>query len=479
MSHFSSSLASFANHIAHIRECLKAVRTREEALDETHRRRKTLLSKADTAEKKLNKMNPDHKNLRQQTDTLLSLREQIRSMDVEIMDEEASLSDWKRVKAQEWMAVLFGGLLECSEKGYVVATIGRSIISYVPLDKTEPGLARAPYSGHLQVQHLLVEAERELHKITFIGEVRPDAEIKHVGNEQDSSSPVYRLGDVAGVPSFSPTTAARDQDYTQPPSSGPYPNVNNTDEFGAYGEPRKSYSLGPGQSERNLPPDNIAGRLSEKSDGTGINPANGKFSTAPAKTSSRIPDADSSPGPREGPSQGSDFTGSSFSTKDRNPQPITDASEQSFSSSVVAALGTDWNTDGNTPHVDGFSPRSYYRQTRESRPPSYAPAARPLPGAASPVTPGNSSIEINRPISHRSEAPKNDHEGHDELGLAYMSQDDHEDVDGGRKSHEDRRVRFGSIRDVDTELQKRKETAERSHNEEGWFTCANTFRSVF
>ena len=87
-----------------------------------HRRRKTLHSKADSAEKKLNKMGPDSKNLRQQTDLLTGLREQIRTIDTEILNEEASLGDWKRIKAREWMGVLFGALLECSETGAVVAS---------------------------------------------------------------------------------------------------------------------------------------------------------------------------------------------------------------------------------------------------------------------------------------------------------------------------------------------------------------------
>lgn len=61
------------------------------------------------------------KNLPQQTGILANLREQIRTLDVEIINGEAGLGDRKRVKAKEWMGVLFGGLLECSEKGVVVA----------------------------------------------------------------------------------------------------------------------------------------------------------------------------------------------------------------------------------------------------------------------------------------------------------------------------------------------------------------------
>jgi len=109
-------------------------------------------------------MSPGDRNLRQQTELLLSLREQIRMLDVEIMHEEVSLGDWKRVKAREWMGDLFGGLLECSETGSVIATFGRAIVGYVPTDTTQPGFPRARYSGRSQVERLVAEAECKLQK---------------------------------------------------------------------------------------------------------------------------------------------------------------------------------------------------------------------------------------------------------------------------------------------------------------------------
>lgn len=135
------------------------------------RRRKSLASKADSADKKLGKMGPENKNLGEQTVLLSSLRQQIRTLDIEIAEEEASLSDRKRTMAREWMGVLFGGLLECSEKGAVIATFGRTIVGYVSTEKTQPGLPRTHYSGHSQVESLVVEAERKLHEIAFVSEV--------------------------------------------------------------------------------------------------------------------------------------------------------------------------------------------------------------------------------------------------------------------------------------------------------------------
>ena len=100
---------------------MKAVRSREEALDEMKRRRKSIFNDAEAAERKLSKMNPDNKNLQQQTDLLNRLRDEIRAMDTDIMTEEARLGDFKRTSTRNWMGLKFGGLLECCEKGAVRA----------------------------------------------------------------------------------------------------------------------------------------------------------------------------------------------------------------------------------------------------------------------------------------------------------------------------------------------------------------------
>lgn len=101
---------------------MKAVRTREENLDELKKRRKSLSSKADAADKKLNKMSADNKNFQSQADSLNKLREEIRMIDTEILNEEASLGDFKRTSAKSWMGMKFGALTECCEKGLVGAT---------------------------------------------------------------------------------------------------------------------------------------------------------------------------------------------------------------------------------------------------------------------------------------------------------------------------------------------------------------------
>lgn len=119
LNHFSTALSQYATHGHGIRDGLKSIRTREEALDDLRRRRKNVAAKAESAEKKLSKMSPEHKNLGMQTNTLNQLRDEIRSMDSDIMTEEAALGDFKRATTRTCMGLKFGGLLECCEKGAV------------------------------------------------------------------------------------------------------------------------------------------------------------------------------------------------------------------------------------------------------------------------------------------------------------------------------------------------------------------------
>jgi polyhydroxyalkanoate synthesis regulator phasin len=119
MSHYSGGLVGLVVNEEAARGHMKAVRSREESLDEMRRRRRNLGSQADNAERKLSKMGSEHKNLVAQTDQLNRLREEIRILDSEIMSEEARVSDFKRHAAKEWMTLKLGGLSELSSKGLV------------------------------------------------------------------------------------------------------------------------------------------------------------------------------------------------------------------------------------------------------------------------------------------------------------------------------------------------------------------------
>ncbi|KAG1874913.1 hypothetical protein F4604DRAFT_1762928 [Suillus subluteus] len=164
---FAAALSAYASTHHGIRDTMKSVRTREEALDDLRRRRRRVGASADSAEKKLNKMSPEHKNLTAQTDALNRLREEMRAIDGEIVREETELSDFKRKCAKSWMQAKFGGLVECCEKGVIVGDIGKAIVAEIPEDVTQPGLPRAYYSAHPRVSALASEAQRSIAQVAF------------------------------------------------------------------------------------------------------------------------------------------------------------------------------------------------------------------------------------------------------------------------------------------------------------------------
>ncbi|GAW06946.1 hypothetical protein LENED_008905 [Lentinula edodes] len=190
LTQFAAALSNYASHEHAIRDHMKGIRSREEALDELKRRRKALISKADTAEKKLSKMSPEHKNLGVQTDTLNRLRDEIRSMDSEIMSDEASLGDYKRSRTKAWMGLKFGGLLECCEKGTIIGEFGRLVINEIPEETTQPGMARPMYMNHQKVNSLISDATRCVDEVAFSTAPAPGtAPPVHQGNMGSSIPP--------------------------------------------------------------------------------------------------------------------------------------------------------------------------------------------------------------------------------------------------------------------------------------------------
>ena len=429
-----------------------------------HRRRKSLHSKADSAEKKLNKMGPDSKNLRQQTDLLTGLREQIRTIDTEILNEEASLGDWKRIKAREWMGVLFGALLECSETGAVVATFGRTIIGYVSTERTQPGLARAHYSGHAQVEPLVVEAEREIHKVSFVGGVGD-------GTDQPSE---YHIGDIPGLPRSSPSLSTHlPQPYASstlpanPPSSHPY-ELNDFGEYNPHSE-SQSQTYTPGQRPRLSSLDQQSAVGSTISSpffpfplpgGTGFTPGHKpNFSQNSVRSGSGFTPGYPPPAaPALYPSHSSNNTSGSGALSERRTP-----TDDTFSSSIAKALGEGWSLDENrdvgSPHLSADGP-----------PPSYA--TDHISTSSPPNLQGSMRIERKPVPAHIQEATNEDDDG---VGLSYLNpsvedgpgrrSDEKRLSDSGSGSREDRKVRWGSVRDVDVELEKRYSEEIRKSNE--------------
>ncbi|KAJ7582532.1 hypothetical protein C8J56DRAFT_955033 [Mycena floridula] len=168
LGHFATALNQYASHESEIRDGMKSVRTREEALDELKRRRKVVSQKSEAAEKKLSKMGPEHKNLMAQTEILNQLREQNRSMDAEIIMEEASLGDFKRSSTRIWLGLKFAGLVECCEKGAISGEYGKLLVSEIPEDLTEPGMPRNMYLGHGKINSLSMEAQRLVDEVRLV-----------------------------------------------------------------------------------------------------------------------------------------------------------------------------------------------------------------------------------------------------------------------------------------------------------------------
>lgn len=72
---------------------MKAVRDREEALEESKRRRRTLFTKMESADRKLasSSTKSNNKNLPEQQELSVRLREQVRVLDEDISKEESAL----------------------------------------------------------------------------------------------------------------------------------------------------------------------------------------------------------------------------------------------------------------------------------------------------------------------------------------------------------------------------------------------------
>ncbi|KAK7052083.1 hypothetical protein R3P38DRAFT_2858473 [Favolaschia claudopus] len=264
LAHWSNALTTYAGMEHTIRDHLKQIRTREEALDELKRRRKATLARADSAEKKLNKMGPEHKNLAQQTDTLNQLQMQIRGMDNEILNEEAALGDFKRSSARTLMGLKFGGLMECCEKGCIVAEVGRGMVAEISEETTPPGLSRAMYLGHQMTQQRVIEADRCVSEIVF--KPLPPA----------ATSPSAMGGHAQEASAMTTTTAADDGygGWNNNNNNGIDPQTTGTESVGGGYDPPPPTNSGftsvGGTSSGFLPPPDVGGGFMDGGGGGGV-----------------------------------------------------------------------------------------------------------------------------------------------------------------------------------------------------------------
>nr|VWO95973.1 MFS domain-containing protein [Ganoderma boninense] len=484
--HFSSALAVLANHETSIREQMKSVRTREENLDELKRRRRSLISDAEAADRKLNKMAPENKNLVQQTEHVNRLREEIRQMDSDIIAEEADLGDFKRAAVRQWMGTKFGGLLECCEKGSIVGELGKLVISEIPLEPTQPGLPRSFYTGHARTEFLVSEAARSVSEVVYSPEPDPNPTHRSIrplpGSELGpvpSPSQQRRMSTLStnsnpyglaapqpgyvpspsvgypGLPQVEETGFSIQQFIAQEPSSqSPVLTNPSVNEFGGYSSP---------------PMANQPSTISVVDRPT-PGPRGGRFATFPVKAS----------GPRPQPSTNPYINAPPMQNGDRVPSIEIDRNnDESFASSVANALNQ-YSLDGSSgsagpssgiqpPHgppsrdvkSGDFGPQRY-----SPPPPMYTPSeGQGLPAGAAPSNPPTGMRHHDDGDEHSQVQGNGNGVGKGALrpqstldedeGLAYMSPGRGNESAESLADDGNRRVRFGGVTDVDTELERR------------------------
>ncbi|CDZ97696.1 Eisosome component PIL1/LSP1 [Phaffia rhodozyma] len=163
----ANGFEKFADRQVGIRSLWKEIRLMEETLDDTKKKRKAVGSRSEREEKKLVKMSSENKNLPMQTELMQSLRDEMRELDTEIMNTEASLSDFKRKATKDALSIKFGGLLELAEKMTIVGELGKLLLEEIPLEITPPGYGRAPYNSFDKTTRLSVEANKCVSEVHF------------------------------------------------------------------------------------------------------------------------------------------------------------------------------------------------------------------------------------------------------------------------------------------------------------------------
>ncbi|KAG6334281.1 hypothetical protein ID866_4809 [Astraeus odoratus] len=418
LSHFSGALTTWASLHHTVRDNMKAVRTREEALDEQRRRRKRVGASAEAAEKKLHKMSPEHKNLSTQTDTLNRLREEMRAMDGEIMREEAALSDFKRKCTKNWMTLKFGGLAECCEKGLIVADMGKCIVKEIPEDVTAPGLPRAPFAARGRVSDYVSETQQAVLQVKFSSapsgrkSLASTGATPGVGDAQNQLAPQFTQSHVTP------------QHVPSPPIGG--------DTLGRYGPP-------PSQRSRSTSIDELGVHRF-----TNEGPQSAHFSTHPSRGRDPVPTADAH-SPLSLSTIGNGATGEEQSLMASISDALarahgTTSVDQTTSighgsidpvpkyEAVAASEGHGYSAArANTEPVPGQQKRAARRSTSPPvLPPGAAPAA--IRAWDDGMGQGEDGAHSDRPASSSERASQqrissSEADGEDEVGLAYDEDD--------------------------------------------------------
>ncbi|CAE6469420.1 unnamed protein product [Rhizoctonia solani] len=259
LAQFSAALTQFASYEEQIRTQLKSIRSREENLDEMKRRKRTVDHKADSADKKLAKMSAEHKNRMAQVELLNELKEEGRRLEIDIVNEEAALGDYKRRATREFLALKFAGMAELAEKTTIIGDLGKLMIEEIPLHTTPPGQPRAPYTSREKTAELSSEAMR------CIGEIRINLPILPESTPATTTFQPFNQYNNSGPPTLGGDPTDGTFGITAPQSQAPY---------NEFGEGQYSGSGGHGFS---------TGSLRVGDDGSRIgNTGAGEFHTLPA-----------------------------------------------------------------------------------------------------------------------------------------------------------------------------------------------------
>ncbi|KAF8749213.1 Eisosome component PIL1 [Rhizoctonia solani] len=274
LAQFSAALTQYASYEEQIRTQMKSIRSREEDLDEMKRRKRNVDNKADGADKKLAKMSPEHKSRMAQVELLNELKEEGRRLEIDIVNEEAAIGDYKRRATREFLGLKFAGMVELAEKTTVrvllfyshnnpnphnrlSATSGTN-----PLYTTPPGQPRPLYTSREKTAELSSEAMR------CIGEVRINPPVLPEPTPATTTFQPFNHYNNSG-----PATPGTDHVNGVTGSTMPR-GPNNFNEFG------ESQYSGPGGSGF------TTGSLRIGEDGSRVgNTGAGEFHTLPARTS--------------------------------------------------------------------------------------------------------------------------------------------------------------------------------------------------
>lgn len=165
--HLSRAQTRYNYYVSTMRLHFKSIRAREEKLADLKTKRRTLANKIESTERKLAKMGPENKDLARVTSSLRELRGDMELSNMQLVQEDAALGDYKRATVVEALALKSGGMMELAEKAIVIAESCRLLAEEIPLTKTAPGEVRAPYRNSARTNRLLQEAVRQIESIHF------------------------------------------------------------------------------------------------------------------------------------------------------------------------------------------------------------------------------------------------------------------------------------------------------------------------